>query len=128
MTTTLGRVVVLVDDQDAALAFYRDALGFETLHDAEAGGLRYLHVGPPGGGTGVWLLPADGDGDRALVGRQAGDHPFLVLYVDDLDAARERLVRHGVELFNERQDDDSRSLQFRDVAGNVLVAAQLSAG
>jgi predicted enzyme related to lactoylglutathione lyase len=125
VTTSLARVVVLVEDQDAALAFYRDALGFETLHDAEAGGLRYLHAGPPGGGAGVWLLPA-GAGDRALVGRQAGDHPLLVLHVADLDATRERLAAHGVAVFRERTDGDSRSLQFRDVAGNVIVAAELA--
>jgi predicted enzyme related to lactoylglutathione lyase len=91
VTTSLARVVVLVGDQDAALGFYRDALGFETLHDAEA-----------------------------------GDHPLLVVHVADLDAARERLAAHGVEVFRDRTDADSRSLQFRDVAGNVIVAAELA--
>jgi predicted enzyme related to lactoylglutathione lyase len=121
----IARVVVLVEDQDHALAFYRDALGFVTLHDEEAGGLRYLHAGPAGGGAGVWLLPVLSAEDRALVGRQAGAHPLLVVDVDDLDAARQRLVRCGVAIFNERDDPDSRSLQFRDASGNVLVAAQL---
>jgi predicted enzyme related to lactoylglutathione lyase len=125
MLGSLARVVVLVDDQNAALAFYRDALGFATLHDQEAGGLRYLHAGPEGGGAGVWLLPALSPEDRALVGRQAGAHPLLVVHVGDLDAARRRLERCGTEIFDERDDPGSRSLQFRDVSGNVIVAAQL---
>jgi predicted enzyme related to lactoylglutathione lyase len=124
-SAALARVVVLVHDQDRALAFYREALGFSTLHDQDAGGLRHLHAGPAQGDAGVWLLPALSDEDRALVGRQAGAHPLLVIHVGDLDAARQRLARCGVEIFNERDDPDSRSLQFRDVSGNVLVAAQL---
>jgi predicted enzyme related to lactoylglutathione lyase len=122
----IGRVVVLVHDQDAALRFYREALGFETLHDSDAGGFRYLHVGPAGGGAGVWLMPPSGEEERALVGRQAGGQPLLVLYTDDLDAAAARLREHGVEVWAERADATGRSLHFRDVAGNVMVAAQLS--
>jgi catechol 2,3-dioxygenase-like lactoylglutathione lyase family enzyme len=124
--SALARVVVLVEDQVAALSFYRDVLGFRVLHDQQARGMRLLHAGPADG-AGVWLVPAFSDGDRELVGRQAGDHPLLVLYVHDLDAARDRLARHGVRIFNEREDPDSRSLQFRDAAGNVLIAAELRA-
>ncbi|WP_424535624.1 VOC family protein [Sphaerisporangium viridialbum] len=38
---SLGRTVLLVDDADAALAFYREALGFAVLHDQETDGFRY---------------------------------------------------------------------------------------
>jgi predicted enzyme related to lactoylglutathione lyase len=124
----LGRVVVLVDDQERALAFYRDVLGFETLHDEHLEGLRYLHVGVPGQlGAGVWLMPPAGAEERKLVGRQAGRQPLLVLYTDDLDAVRERLTVNGVDVWAERRDQDSRSLHFRDIAGNVIVAAELAA-
>ena len=43
---TLGRLVVLVQDYDAALAFYRAAFGARVLFDAPSPtGDRYLHVG-----------------------------------------------------------------------------------
>jgi predicted enzyme related to lactoylglutathione lyase len=126
MFSALGRVVVLVDDQEDALAFYRDVLGFATLHDEQAGGLRYLHVGPDAPhGVGLWLMAPMSDDERALVGRQAGAQPLLVLYTDDLEHVRERLAARGVEVWAEREDADSRSLHLRDVAGNVIVAAQL---
>lgn len=112
---SIGRLVVPVGDQDEALAFYRDVLGFEVLHDEEAGGFRYLHVGPPGETTGAWLFP----------GEPVADRPLLVLYSDDLEALRERLAAHGVETWAEREDADSRSLHLRDSAGNTLVAAEL---
>jgi predicted enzyme related to lactoylglutathione lyase len=122
----IGRVVVLVHDQEEALQFYRDVLGFETLHDSEADGCRYLHMGPPGG-AGVWLMTPSREEERGLVGRQAGGQPLLVLYTDDIDQAADRLHDHGVPVWAERTDAGSRSLHFRDVAGNVIVAAQLTA-
>jgi catechol 2,3-dioxygenase-like lactoylglutathione lyase family enzyme len=123
----LGRVVVLVEDQDEALRFYRDVLGFEVLHDETLDGLRYLHAGPPAqANVGVWLLPPASDSERERIGRQAGDQPLLVLYTDDLDAARAGLAEHGVEVWAERTDPGSRSLHFRDLVGNVIVGVQLT--
>ena len=122
MLTGIGRTTVLVEDQDAALAWYRDVLGFEVLHDQEHGSLRYLHIGvPQQEGVGLWLLP----GDASIVGRQTGGEPLLVLYADDLDVVLEQLDRHGVEPWDVRDDGDSRSLHLRDIAGNVLVVAEL---
>jgi catechol 2,3-dioxygenase-like lactoylglutathione lyase family enzyme len=119
--------VLLVEDQEKALAFYRDVLGFETLHDEEVGGLRYLHLGVPGqSSVGLWLMPPLTEEERQLVGRQAGSQPFLVLYTDDLDAVRRHLAAHDVDVWAERTDDSSRSLHFRDLAGNVIVAAELA--
>ncbi|MFJ9446183.1 VOC family protein [Kitasatospora sp. NPDC101235] len=122
----LGRVVVLVADQDATLAFYRDALGFRVLHDHTADGYRYLHIGLPGqDGVGLWLMPAADEPDRALVGRQSGAQPLLVLYTPDLDTVRTHLHGHGVRTWNDREDRDSRSLHLEDLDGNELVAVQL---
>lgn len=126
MLTGLGRMVVLVRDQDEALTFYRDVLGFMVLRDEDEDGYRSLHVGVPGQeGVGVWLMPASGS-DRGLIGNQAGHEPLLVLYTDDLDALGERLRANGVEVWAEREDPDSRSLHFRDLYGNVLIAVQLT--
>jgi predicted enzyme related to lactoylglutathione lyase len=123
----LGRVVVLVEDQEQALSFYRDVLGFETLHDEDVAGFRYLHIGLSGQHTaGIWLMPPSSDEERRLVGRQAGNQPLLVLYTDDLDEVRRQLAAQNVDVWAERADDSSRSLHFRDVAGNVVVAAELT--
>ncbi|PRX51349.1 lactoylglutathione lyase [Prauserella shujinwangii] len=123
----IGRVVLLVEDQDAALAFYRDVLGFTVLHDSTEDGYRYLHLGVPGqDGAGLWLMPAGGEDELRLVGRQAGGQPFLVLYTDDLGSVAARLREHGVRVWAERDDPGSRSLHCADLYGNVLVVAQLT--
>ena len=49
-------------DPDAALAFYRDTLGFEVRNDVGYGGLRWITVGPPGQpGTSIVLHPPGAD-------------------------------------------------------------------
>ena len=124
--SALGRVVVIVDDLDPALAFYRDVLGFSVLYDQAGGGYRYLHLAVPGQeGVGLWLMTATTDRERALVGQQCGGQPLLVLYTTDLDPVSKHLREHGVRVWNEREDADSRSLHFADLYGNVIVAAQL---
>ena len=98
MFRELARVVLLVEDQAEALAFYREALGFETLHDERVDGFRYLHIGLPGRhGMGIWLMAPMSDEERGLIGRQAGKQPFLVLYTDNLDEVRQRLAAQGVD-------------------------------
>jgi predicted enzyme related to lactoylglutathione lyase len=117
MFRAVARVVVLVDDQEAALRFYRDVLGCVTLHDEQSDGFRFLHVGFSGRTTGIWLMPGT---------PQPGDQPQLVLCADDLDRVREGLTAHGVEVWAERDDPEyGRSLHFLDVAGNVVVAAEI---
>ncbi|MGW4897819.1 VOC family protein [Kitasatospora sp. NPDC004240] len=125
--STLGRVVVLVADADAALAFYQDVLGFTVLHDQTTGGYRYLHVGLPGQEpVGLWLMTATTDQERELIGKQCGGQPLLVLYTADLDQVGKQLRDHGVRVWDEREDPDSRSLHFADLYGNVIIAAQLT--
>jgi predicted enzyme related to lactoylglutathione lyase len=124
--SALGRVVVLVDDPDAALAFYGGVLGFCVLHDQTTDGYRYVHIGVSGQeAVGLWLMTATSDRERELIGRQCGDQPLLVLYTGDLDVVREHLRGHGVRVWNEREDADSRSLHLADLYGNVIIVAQV---
>ncbi|MFB7470371.1 VOC family protein [Kitasatospora sp. NPDC056184] len=125
--TAIGRTVVLVEDAEAALAFYRDGLGFTVLFDGDLDGYRLLHVGPAGGaGAGLWLMPAESADARAVVGRQTGGMPLLVLHTDDLDRVAARLARLGVPTRPGVPDGGpGRSLHFRDLYGNELIAAQL---
>lgn len=93
--TALGRTTLLVRDQDEALAFYRESLGFEVLHDGETpDGFRALHIGLRGHQqeprVGLWLIPARGNEELALVGRQTGRAPMLVVYTDDCRRAAAR--------------------------------------
>jgi catechol 2,3-dioxygenase-like lactoylglutathione lyase family enzyme len=121
----LERVSLIVDDYDAAIRFFVDALGFELVEDEpaltskEGRPKRWVMVRPPGGQTGVLLAQADGDHQRAAVGEQFAGRVGLFLRVEDFDAQYERMVRAGVEFVEPPRDEPyGRVAIFRDVAGN----------
>jgi lactoylglutathione lyase len=93
------RLVLTVEDFDAALAFYRDALGLEELEawEAEAGG----RIAILGAGRATIEIVNEGQADaidRIEVGRRVAGPVRLALEVPDSVAAAERLKAAGGEL------------------------------
>lgn len=117
-------------DAEAALGFYRDALGFEVRNDVGYDGLRWLTVGPQGQpGTSIVLHPPATDPGITDTERQTileliakGSYGALTLASDDLDAVFERLVDSGADVVQEPMDQPYgvRDCAFRDPAGNLL--------
>ncbi|MFT4028502.1 MAG: VOC family protein [Protaetiibacter sp.] len=132
MTISLRNSFVYVDDPAAALAFYRDVLGFEVRMDVDrGGGMRWLTMAPVGGDVTVVLTPVTAgvsaeDGatlaDLLAKGVLAG----LVLASDDLDADFERIAASGADVIQEPMDQPwgARDAAFRDPAGNQLRISQ----
>jgi catechol 2,3-dioxygenase-like lactoylglutathione lyase family enzyme len=121
----LEHMALIVDDYDAAIAFFVDALGFELVEDSPAlttvGGRpkRWVVVRPPGARTGLLLAQADGEHQRAAVGQQFAGRVGLFLRVDDFDATHERMRAAGVEFVGEpRSEPYGRVAVFLDIAGN----------
>ena len=90
---------VLVDDQEKALRFYTDVLGFVKKNDIPMGEHRWLTVVSPEDRDGVELVlepgdhPAVGPFKQALVGDGI---PFTSFAVDDVQKEYERLTALGV--------------------------------
>jgi catechol 2,3-dioxygenase-like lactoylglutathione lyase family enzyme len=121
----LEHMAIVVDDYDAAIAFFVGALGFELVEDSpafttvEGRPKRWVVVRPPGAETGLLLARADGERQSAVVGEQFAGRVGLFLRVDDFDAAYERMRAAGVEFAGEpRSEPYGRVVVFRDVAGN----------
>ena len=120
----LAQVAVVVDDYDAAIAFFVEALGFDLVEDSPAltsdgRPKRWVVVRPPGAQTGILLARADGAEQAAVVGRQFSGRVGLFLRVEDFDAAYERMRAAGVEFVGEiRSEPYGRVAVFLDVAGN----------
>ena len=57
----IGTVGIPVADQERALTFYRDTLGFEVRMDASYGPDRWIELAPRGGATSIALVQARGD-------------------------------------------------------------------
>lgn len=122
-------------DAEAALAFYRDTLGFEVRKDVGYQGLRWITVGPVGQpGTSIVLHPpAAGTGitdeERRVVSEMMakGTYAIITLATPDLDAVFEALQARGADIVQEPMDQPYgvRDGAVRDPAGNLIRINQL---
>ena len=117
-------------DADAALAFYRDTLGFEVRKDVGYKGMRWITVGPVGQpGTSIVLHPPAAtpgitdDERRTITEMMAkGTYAMIILASADLDRTFERVQASGAEVIQKPtvQPYGVRDCAFRDPAGNML--------
>jgi catechol 2,3-dioxygenase-like lactoylglutathione lyase family enzyme len=118
------------NDPEAALAFYRDKLGFEVRNDVGYQGLRWITVGPAGQpGVNIVLYPPQAspgvtaDEQRTIAEMMAkGTYASLVLATPDVDATFAKLQARDVEVVQEPADQPYgvRDCAVRDPAGNLL--------
>jgi lactoylglutathione lyase len=91
------RVVLTVPDFDAALAFYRDALGLEQLADWRSDDGRVVLLGAGQARIELFDEAQAGSVDRIEAGRRVSGAVRLAVEVGDSDAAARRLVAAGAE-------------------------------
>jgi len=117
-----------VDDQQKALEFYTDKLGFVKKHDVDMGGPRWLTVTAPDNPDVELLLEPMGfapakDYQKALF--DAGI-PWTAFAVDDAQKEYERLKKLGVEFKSEpKQMGPTVVAQFEDTCGNYIQIYQM---
>jgi catechol 2,3-dioxygenase-like lactoylglutathione lyase family enzyme len=111
----LSDVTYLVRDQDEAITFFVDVLGFALREDeTNASGRRRVVVGPAEGGTGLVLALSDAD----AVGRQAGGKVAFFLETDDFAAQHARMTAAGVRFREEpRHEAYGTVAVFEDLYG-----------
>jgi catechol 2,3-dioxygenase-like lactoylglutathione lyase family enzyme len=119
--TQVGTVLVPVSDQDAAIAFYTDTLGFSLVADVPFGeGDRWVEVAPKGGGAAIALVPPQGD-------YQPGRMTGIALESPDPRAAHAELQKESVDVDGELMGGDGTVpllFFFRDHDGNGLMIVQ----
>ena len=123
MDWTLEVVVLPVSDIDAAIAFYRDKVGFELDHDTRNEHMHVAQLTPRGSGCSIVI--GDLPSQREMA---PGSMRGLQLVVSDAEAARKELLDHGVEageitVFDER--DGGTFFGFSDPDGNTWAVQQL---
>jgi catechol 2,3-dioxygenase-like lactoylglutathione lyase family enzyme len=118
---------VLVDDQEKALRFYADVLGFVKKHDVPVGEDRWLTVVSPQDPDGTELVlepsshPAVKPFKEALV---ADGIPYTSFAVDDVKAEYERLRGLGVRFTQEPVDmGPVTTAVLDDTCGNLIQIA-----
>ena len=130
MDITIHQAYLPHDDPDAALAFYRDTLGFEVRNDVDYRGLRWITVGPADQpGTSIVLHPPGADpgitdDERRTIAEMMakGTYAGINLATADLDDTFERLQAHDADIVQEPTDQPwgVRDCAVRDPAGNLI--------
>jgi catechol 2,3-dioxygenase-like lactoylglutathione lyase family enzyme len=135
MTTnnvSISHCFIPVHDQDEALAFYRDVIGFEVRTDAPFETFRWLTVGPVGQpdieimleAVGMGRPEADAETLKQLLAK--GSLSTVIFRTDDVDAMFEKVRASGAEVMQEPIDQPYgvRDCAFRDPSGNHIRIGQ----
>ena len=121
-----------VDNQDKALAFYTEVLGFVKKEDFPVGGFKWLTVASPEAPDGAELLLEPNDNAAAQAYQKAiyqQGIPHAAFAVDDIQAEYERLEGLGV-VFSIKPIDAAGGSQaiFDDTCGNRIMIYEILKG
>jgi catechol 2,3-dioxygenase-like lactoylglutathione lyase family enzyme len=128
---------VFVDDQDKALKFYTEVLGFVKKQDIPVGDAKWLTVVSPEGPNDIeLLLEPNGNPAVQINGQPAAltfqkalyeaGIPFTMFYVEDIHKEYERMKNLGV-VFTMKPTKTEWGAQaiFDDTCGNLIMLAQV---
>ncbi|WP_435101451.1 VOC family protein [Arhodomonas sp. AD133] len=120
---------IFVDDQDKALAFYTDVLGFVKANEIPAGEYRWLTVKSPEGGD--VELSLEPNANPAAQAFQASlfeqGIPMTAFEVDDIDAEYRRLRSRNVVFTVDPTEAGPVTIAiFADTCGNLIQIYQLN--
>lgn len=95
MITRVGQIMLYVNDQDKAVEFWTEKLGFRVIHE-ENNGMRYIEVAPANAETSIVLH------DKAFIAKMSPElnlgTPSLMFFSDDLDKLYSDLANKNVKV------------------------------
>ena len=120
---------VYVDDQEKALRFYTEVLGFAKKSDFSNGPFRWLTVASPEDADGTELQLALNNNPAAKTYQQAifqQNQPAAMFFTDDLKGDYERIKGHGAEFTMPPTDVTGSTIAvLNDTCGNLIQLTQL---
>ena len=120
---------VHVDDQEKALRFYTEVLGFMKKADFSQGPYRWLTVASPEDPDGTELQLTLNDNPAAKAYQQAmfqQSQPAAMFFTDDVQADYERMKARGAEFTMPPTDvTGSKIAMLNDTRGNLIQVTQL---
>jgi predicted enzyme related to lactoylglutathione lyase len=120
---------IYVDDQDKALRFYTDVLGFAKKVDFSQGPFRWLTVASREDPDGTELQLALNNNQAAKTYQQAifqQGQPAMMFYTDDVQADYERMKERGAEFTMPPTDVTASTIaMLNDTCGNLIQVTQL---
>jgi len=120
---------VYVDDQDKALRFYTEVLGFDKKSDFSQGPFRWLTVASPEEPNGTELQLALNDKPAAKAYQQAmfqQSQPAVMFYTDDVKGDYERIKARAEFTMPPTSVTGATIAMLNDTCGNLIQLTQLA--
>ncbi len=121
---------IYVDDQEKALRFYTDVLGFAKKADFSNGPYRWLTVASPEQADGVELQLALNNNPAAKTYQQAifqQNQPAIMFFTDDVKSDFDRIKNRGAEFTMPPTDVPGSTIaMLKDTCGNLIQLTQLA--
>ena len=134
MSQQIGYIALLVRDDDEAIAYFTQTLGFDLIEDSpsidrEGRQKRWVLIAPPGStGTQILMAKASTPEEAARIGNQTGGRVFLFLHTDDFWRDYNALIEKGVKFVRQpKQEEYGTVAVFEDLYGNKWDLLQLKA-
>jgi predicted enzyme related to lactoylglutathione lyase len=122
-------ITIYVEDQEKALRFYTEVLGFAKKADFSRGPFRWLTVVSPEEPEGTELQLAANSDPAGKAFQQAKfqqSQPAVMFFSDDVQADYERMKSHGAEFTTPPTDvTGSKIAMLNDTCGNLVQITQL---
>lgn len=122
MNQHIAHIALVVEDYDAAIAFYTKKLHFRLLEDTKLSETkRWVMVTPPGNGNCCLLLAKAATPEQtSRVGNQTGGRVFLFLYTDDFWRDYNNMTGQGILFVREPAEEEYGTVAvFADLYGNL---------
>ena len=115
MIKQLKFVGIPTRDQDAALLFWTEKIGFNVATDQPMGAQRWIELAIPGAQTGIVLFTPEGHEDRV------GSFFNGSFQCDDVDYTHRQLRERGVDIDPPEKQPWGTFCRFRDPDGNTFI-------
>ncbi|ALS76386.1 glyoxalase [Planococcus rifietoensis] len=123
MISKIGQVMVYVRDQEAAVTFWTEKMGFTVLGDKENEGMRWIEIAPSeDAGTSIVLH------DKNLLEQMDTglnlEAPSLLFYANDFEQFRNGLAEKGVTVGDIVEMPTGRTFNFADAEDNYFAVLE----
>ncbi|MGM0897020.1 MAG: VOC family protein [Bacillota bacterium] len=123
MIAKIGQVMVYVRDQDAAVEFWTEKLGFTVMHDEENDGMRWIEIAPRKDAETSIVLH-----DKDLIEKMDTDlnleTPSLLFYANNFEQVRNDLIEKDVTVGEIVEMPTGRTFNFSDAEDNYFAVRE----
>ena len=122
MKQELAHIALVVEDYDAAIAFYIEKLQFTLIEDTLLSeSKRWVVIAPPGSsGSTLLLAKAANNEQQTRIGNQTGGRVFLFLHTDNFSRDYHTMLTKGVVFVREPVSEPYGTVAvFKDLYGNL---------